>query len=86
MNSKKRLDGISAKMHNRKGFLAVDYFCHQCLHGFHHKKAYDEHVCQECEDDTLNSKKKKQGDVVNFRANSLENTFEMSLLTTKEFP
>ena len=47
-------------INNIKGFLAVDYFCHQCLHGFHHKKAYDEHVCQECEDDTLNCKKKKQ--------------------------
>ena len=47
-------------INNIKGFLAVEYFCHHCLHGFHHKKAYQEHVCQECEDGTFNSKKKKQ--------------------------
>eukprot|EP00973_Karenia_brevis_P073683 10240597-Karenia_brevis.AAC.1 len=37
-------------INNIKGFLAVDYFCHCCLQGFHHKKAYEEHVCLECDE------------------------------------
>lgn len=47
-------------INNIKGFLAIDYFCHECLHGFHHKKAYDEHACQECEDGRFDLKKQKQ--------------------------
>ena len=35
-------------INNIKGFLAIDYFCSECLHGFHMKKTFEEHVC--CED------------------------------------
>ena len=47
-------------INNIKGFLAIEYFCPHCLQGFHHKKAYDNHVCEECEDGIFNNKKKKQ--------------------------
>ena len=44
-------------INNIKGFLAIEYFCSECLHGFHNKKAFDKHeCCKEC----LSNRKQKQ--------------------------
>ena len=31
-------------INNIKGFLAIEYFCSECLHGFHIKKSFEEHL------------------------------------------
>ncbi len=46
-------------INNIKAFLAVDYFCHTCLQGFTHKKAFDSHQCEEC-DEEINTRQKKK--------------------------
>jgi len=46
-------------INNIKGFLAIDYFCSECLHGFHHKKAFEKHECSQ-EDDCKGSKRKQK--------------------------
>ena len=35
-------------INNIKGFLAIEYFCSECLHGFHIKQTFEGHSC--CED------------------------------------
>ena len=40
-------------INNIRGFLAANYFCPCCLRTFHHKKAYNEHQCQECDNEGL---------------------------------
>ena len=47
-------------INNIKRFLAVEYFCPHCLQGFHHKKAFDSHKCNDSEDEVFSKKKKKQ--------------------------
>ena len=39
-------------INNIKGFLAIEYFCSECLHGFHIKKSFEEHLASRlcCED------------------------------------
>jgi len=52
-------EGHYHSINNIKGFLSIDYFCCNRLCGFHHKKAYDEHKCEECAKGCV-SKKSKQ--------------------------
>jgi len=47
-------------INNIRGFLAVDYFCHQCLQGFNNKKAFDTHECCDNCCEALTTKKNKQ--------------------------
>ena len=45
-------------INNIKGFLAIEYFCSECLHGFHNKKAFEKHEC--CQECCLSNRKQKQ--------------------------
>ena len=45
-------------INNIKAFLAIEYFCSECLHGYHHKKAFDKHEC--CQEDCSNGSNRKQ--------------------------
>ena len=47
-------------INNIKGFLAIEYFCPCCLNGFHNKKSFDAHVCNDCDDGVFSTKQKKQ--------------------------
>ena len=45
-------------INNIKGFLAIEYFCSKCLHGFHNKKSFEKHEC--CQEDEGSKRKQKQ--------------------------
>ncbi len=45
-------------INNIRKFLAIDHFCTECLHGFHHRKAFEKHVC--CAEDCSKGSKRKQ--------------------------
>ena len=47
-------------INNIKGFLAVEYFCPCCLHGYHNKKSFDTHICNDCDDGVFSKQQKKQ--------------------------
>ena len=44
-------------INNIKGFLAIEYFCSECLHGFHIKQTFERHSCGET--DNTGSKRRK---------------------------
>ena len=46
-------------INNIKKFLAIDHFCTECLHGFHHRKAFEKHECS-VEDCSKGSKRKQK--------------------------
>ena len=45
-------------INNIKKFLAIEYFCSECLHGFHNKKSLDKHEC--CQEANCKGSNKKQ--------------------------
>jgi hypothetical protein len=53
-------------INNIKGFLAIEYFCYECLHGFHIKKTFEGHSC--CEDAGAASRRRK---IVQNKSNEL---------------
>jgi hypothetical protein len=45
-------------INNIKKFLAIEYFCSECLHGYHNKKSFEKHEC--CQEDCSNGSNRKQ--------------------------
>ena len=59
---------------NIKGFMGVEYYCSKCLGCFHHKTAYDKHVCCEYPDCRgCNTRQKKSSVINKERAHYLRN-------------